>query len=144
MVVGGCIDIAGGAALLVSLGDSRLRLWDRAGGEVTGTLLAPPATARRWSTKRGVIGELPPPRILRLDDAVDPSLGRVAAYSDGLARLDDEAAPPGDTALAAIVAATASAPASDDCCLIDVILTAPEPIAPARIAREQERPCTSS
>jgi hypothetical protein len=65
------------------MGDSRLRVWDRRGNEVTsshGNVLLD--GTERWSTARGPVGH---PHVARSGLA---DVRRVAAYSDGLALLD--------------------------------------------------------
>ncbi|HEY1295675.1 MAG TPA: protein phosphatase 2C domain-containing protein [Chloroflexota bacterium] len=83
MFVAGSIDLDGDALTLAWMGDSRLRLWDADGRESTVvTSNGQVDSTQRWSSRRGPVGQ---PRIVTttLED-----IGRLVAYSDGLAELD--------------------------------------------------------
>lgn len=82
MFVAGVVDTTHCKAILLSLGDMRLRVWNQSKFEITNELGLSPNTNERWSTLRGSIGtvhvkELPLEKIYS-----------IAAYSDGLARVD--------------------------------------------------------
>jgi hypothetical protein len=81
MFVAAALDWRRGTFALACLGDSRLRVWDRA-AERTRALGIEPQCAGRWSTRRGPIGQV------RVAAGALGDLTRIVAYSDGLACLD--------------------------------------------------------
>lgn len=112
----GLVDTTANALALVWLGDLRLRLW-HGGVEQTDTLGDTFHTRERWSSRRGVVGEV--------HAAVRPveALGRLAVYSDGLAVLDSLAALTLDNeALDTLIAEASRQPASDDICALEIAL----------------------
>jgi hypothetical protein len=83
MFVAGAVDFDRDALTLSWMGDSRLRVWDASGRELTKRLgNAQLDGTERWSTSRGPVGR---PHVIC---AALANVGRVAAYSDGLAHLD--------------------------------------------------------
>ncbi|MBN1920200.1 MAG: protein phosphatase 2C domain-containing protein [Anaerolineae bacterium] len=110
----GLLDVAADKLLLVWLGDSRIRLWDRQ-GECTAVLGDTFLTQERWSTHRGPIGRVHV-FITNLKD-----IKRVVAYSDGLAVMDRGL---NDSltmrSLDAVITEAGDAPTSDDISFLEV------------------------
>jgi hypothetical protein len=102
-------------ALLVRLGDSRIRMWD--GGLETPDVAGAPTGGEVWSTARGVVGG-------KVTVTVTiPTQGaglRVAAYSDGLDVLDEGPWPRSDRAIKAALELAADRIASDDASFLEV------------------------
>lgn len=82
MLVAGLVDFTQRKAILLSLGDMRLRVWDKNKNEITNELGLSPNTNERWSTLRGPIGTV------HVKELPFDRFHSIAAYSDGLARLD--------------------------------------------------------
>lgn len=83
MFVAGSVDFDRNTLTLGWMGDSRLRVWDAVGRELTQDLgNAQLDGSERWSTSRGSVGR-PHLACTALSNVL-----RVAAYSDGLAHLD--------------------------------------------------------
>jgi hypothetical protein len=101
MFVCGRIDLAGGECpdgrlVLAWMGDSRIRLW-RGQQERTSELGNHFHTAERWSTLHGPLGGKPHVYTAPLRSEPSPIVS-VAAYSDGLALLDQHSSLPADFA----------------------------------------------
>lgn len=99
------------SALLVWAGDCRLRLWLR-GEEVTWALLRMEdfLTQERWSSKRGVVGNLHTVLI------PSPSFDTIVCYSDGLSLMDNKPSIPQESnvAIEHYVSQTKAMASSDD------------------------------
>lgn len=110
----GLLDVAADKLLLVWLGDSRIRLWDRQ-GECTADLGDTFLTPERWSTHRGPIGRV------HVFTTNLKDIKRVVAYSDGLAVMDRGL---NDSltmrSLDAVIAEAGDAPTSDDISFLEV------------------------
>lgn len=110
----GLLDVAADKLLLVWLGDSRIRLWDRQ-RECTADLGDTFLTQERWSTHRGPIGKV------HVFTTNLKDIKRVVAYSDGLAVMDRGL---NDSltmrSLDAVIAEAGDAPTSDDISFLEV------------------------
>lgn len=121
----GILDFSQEAACLAWMGDSRLRLW-RASQEINAPFDGLFKTSERWSTVKGLVGEL---HLARLSIS---EFDHLAAYSDGFAYLDDAYSSTGkdrafsDRAINAFIKDAASRPSSDDISFIE-IWTTPKP-----------------
>lgn len=118
MFVAGLVDKPNDCILLAWMGDSRLRLWDTKPAEVTYELGDTFHTSERWSTDRGMLGEL--------HAVVLPAsqISCLAVYSDGLSSLDPiPLYHISDHALQEAILATGEEPASDDTSFLQVWLT---------------------
>ncbi len=114
--VAGLLDTDAGFLYLAWMGDSRLRLWGP-DGEFTAQLGDTFHTQERWSTRRGRIGELHT-FVVPLQD-----LRYLAAYSDGLARLDKTMLRHlRDASIQAVIESTSFRPESDDVSFLEVWL----------------------
>lgn len=113
-------DFLAGRLVLAWMGDSRLRLWGSA-GESTADLGGVFETAQRWSSRRGLVGG-------NLNVFVAPlahkgrRINRLAAYSDGLAALDNRDKSPSNRALQDVIACAGEAAASDDIAFLEIWL----------------------
>ena len=115
----GFLDLVAGQAVLCWMGDARLRIWG-ASGEISNQHLDKHTflTQERWSTKRGVVGELHT-AFLSLAELV-----RIVSYSDGLARLDQKITKgsPSNRTLANIIQENKYLPTSDDISFLEIWL----------------------
>lgn len=117
--VTGLIDIARGWLWLAWMGDSRIRLWDREGDEQTHEFDNLFRTAERWSSDRGVLGDI---HVLGMPLR---KVSRLVAHSDGLqsvAGLLSRSV--GDDVLNGLIARAVESSASDDVSYLEVWLGA--------------------
>jgi hypothetical protein len=146
MFICGRIDLPGssecptGRIVLAWMGDSRLRVWSASAersGEFAGTF----RSVQRWSTRRGVVGGDPEVLVEPLDRGGADAVTRVAAYSDGLAVLDQASQWPGDRdRLRGLMEQAGVRPDSDDISFLDIVLQ-PAAAAPvtAPVMTDRER-----
>jgi hypothetical protein len=121
--IAGLINTKTNRLLLAWMGDSRVRLWG-AHQERTSELGATFHTSERWSTQRGLVGQLHTMSI-SLED-----VHRIVVYSDGMAVLDgmlEHAL--SNQALDTIIAETADTPTSDDISFLEIDLAPVSPTA---------------
>ncbi len=107
-----------GLIALFWMGDTRIRVVNEAGQPIE--LGGEFDSTNRWSTSRGVRG--------RMDAWMQPlkGIGRVVAFSDGLAAIADDILSYSDAALDRVIHRGARLPTSDDVAFIDVVLRTPE------------------
>lgn len=112
--VAGIIDLANDWYSLAWMGDSRLRLWST-NGEITAQLGDAFHTRERWSSRKGLVGEL------HIFSGVKSEIKHLMAYSDGLAILDRAIHADGcsNAALDMLIEETRQQPASDDTSLFE-------------------------
>ncbi len=121
--VAGVVDTAAGQLFLAWMGDSRLRLWGEGGEWVDRLDPNTFQTRERWSSRDGPVGELHVAR-MSLQGLVS-----VAAYSDGLAVMEDRPAPAlSDAELDEVIAATGRHPKSDDVSFVEIWLGQRKPM----------------
>jgi hypothetical protein len=116
-----CQALPQGRALLIWMGDSRLRLWGRA-GERTGELGDTFEMWERWSTHRGVLRGAPHVALMPIQQAGQRALTRIMAYSDGAAALDSLPYPPSNSVLRDIISRAGESSTSDDIAFLEVWL----------------------
>jgi hypothetical protein len=133
----GLVDLPGKRIWLAWMGDSRLRLWDNQGKEVSSLLGTTFHTSERWSTTRGPLGEL------HTTTLSTSQISCLTVYSDGLTSLD--AAPAAflsDHAVQEQIILSGEAPTSDDISVLTLWLraTAPEarPLPAPRLSIRKE------
>jgi hypothetical protein len=107
-----------GRAVFAWLGDSRLRLWGE-NGELTGILGGTFETAQRWSTLTGPVGR--EPHLFVAPIIGSERLVRFAAYTDGLAALDDFDTIISNSEIQDLIDSTLKAATSDDVAYIEII-----------------------
>jgi len=121
--VSGLLDVRENRLALVWMGDSRLRLWN-AKLELTTKLGDTFHTRERWSSHKGLIGEL------HAYASTLKSVRRLAVYSDGLAAFDDRINTfVSDETLRQLITETETSATSDDVSLIEVWLSSKMPKA---------------
>jgi len=121
----GRLDLPGGdrpqgRLILAWMGDSRLRLWGPEGERST-ELGGRFDTAQRWSSRRGPVNGRPNGYISPLTAEGRPVILSLAAYSDGLSRLDGRQ-PPSNFGLQAAVDDARDDVASDDISYLELWL----------------------
>lgn len=110
----GCLNYSDNSLSLAWLGDSRLRLWNRR-GEVSGKFSQTFNTAERWSSLKGIIGEL------HVATLPLNQIEYLMVYSDGLAVLDETIQHHVRTeTLISIMATAQRMPQSDDISFLQV------------------------
>lgn len=115
--VSGLIDTDTGQLFLAWMGDSRLRLWGPEGERVDQFAPNTFQTRERWSSRDGLVGDL---HIARL---ALQGITNLAAYSDGLAVLEDQVIPAlSEKEVDEIIAMTGQNPKSDDVSFIEIWL----------------------
>jgi len=110
---GGMIDTAAKRLILVWMGDSRIRLWGPDGLEHTDELGDTFHTQERWSSHQGLVGQM------HVFAAPLEGVSRVAAYSDGLARLTTS---PSNQALDGLITDAGQSSTSDDVSFLELRL----------------------
>lgn len=112
--VAGIIDLANDWYSLAWMGDSRLRLWST-NGEITAQLGDNFHTRERWSSRKGLVGEL------HIFSGVKSEIKHLMAYSDGLAVLDRAIHADGcsNAALDMLIEEARQQPTSDDTSLFE-------------------------
>jgi hypothetical protein len=113
-------DFPAGRIVLAWMGDSRLRLWmgdDARAARLGGVF----ETAQRWSSRRGLVGGALNAYAAPLQ-ATGQRIGRLMAYSDGLAALDTWKEDPSNHAVQNMIARAGEAATSDDISFLEVWL----------------------
>lgn len=123
-------DQSQGRLILAWMGDSRLRIWGPE-GERSAELGGRFDTAQRWSSRRGPVHGQPNIYVSSLVQGGQPVILSLAAYSDGLSRLDGRQ-PPSNFGLQAAVDDAHDDAASDDISYLELWLG---PV-PARVEAE--------
>lgn len=121
----GRIDLPGqtfteGRLVFAWMGDSRLRFWGPS-GERTRELGDTFHTAERWSSRRGLIGEVHL-FITALESQGGRTVQSVMVYSDGLAALDRFSYPPSNAIVQDLIVRAGQAATSDDLSFLQVWL----------------------
>ena len=107
-----CDELPQGRLILAWMGDSRLRIWGPE-GERSAELGGCFDTAQRWSSRRGPVKGRPNVYVSPLTRDGRPVILSLAAYSDGLSRLDGRQ-PPSNFGFQAAVDDAHDGAASDD------------------------------
>ncbi len=117
MFVAGYINAVSNYAAFAWIGDCRLRAWEIGKGNLEFNFGKDTfQTKERWSSKKGIIGNLHT-KIIRFEKPF-----RVIAYSDGLSRMDkklDQGSPSNKT-LEKVILENLQLPASDDVSFIEI------------------------
>lgn len=118
----GRIDLPGpefeqGRVILSWLGDSRLRIWSE-DEEISELLGGSFQTKERWSSKLGPVGRKT--NVFVTDLSGEKRLTRIAAYSDGLAALDDFCRVLKDDEVQALIKEAEESAGSDDISFLEI------------------------
>lgn len=109
-----CQESPEGHLVLAWMGDSRLRVWSKDGTPLP--LNGNFETAQRWSSDRGPINGQPNVYVSPLE----PTIGRIMAYTDGLPALDDWQESPSNTTVDKLIADAELTPQNDDITFFEV------------------------
>ena len=128
MYLCGRIDLPGkefprGRVLFSWMGDGRLRIWNRK-KELTKNLEIRQETGKRWSTRKGLVGDGPG---FFLGPLVSPTrkyhYRRFLAYTDGLTLLDEENPPISSKKFNQLIDQSLDLPENDDLTMIEVSIS---------------------
>ncbi len=109
-----CQEFPNGHLVLAWMGDSRLRVWSKDGTALS--LNGNFETAQRWSSNRGPLNGQPNVYV----SSLEPTIGRIMAYTDGLSALDDWQESPSNTTVDKLIADAELTPQNDDITFFEI------------------------